>query len=262
MWEEWDDECFVRNFFNWNIFSKYFKDNEFQELEEKIKEKYSNIKLDELHKKDDNENNDNVLLILHSFIKEKKYVDASDFLINIILRWNYYTSLKSEKELNLKAVKNRLKMNVDIYTLPDLYNNFEEYFYSYFPLFLIETQQLINNKKENEDIIEYDVNIINDIKETYNYEFFVNISYDSIIHANIFFGDLVLLKFIPKETAKNDTQKKYTPLFDSSKKKSDVSSNYSCSNQNDKISTDSSSVCTDLEDQKNDDTCGHTNDYF
>ncbi|SOV14688.1 DNA2/NAM7 helicase, putative [Plasmodium gaboni] len=260
MWEEWDDEYFVRNFFDWNIFAKYFKDNEFQELEEKIKQKYSNIKLDELYKKDDKEYNDNVLLILHSFIEEKKYVDASDFLINIILRWNYYTSLRSEKELNLKAVKNRLKMNVDICVLPDLYNNFEEYFYSYFPLFLIETQQLINNKKENEDIIEYDVNIINDIKETYNYEFFVNISYDSIIHANIFFGDLVLLKFIPKGTAKNDSQNMYTPLFNSSKKKSDVSSNSSHSNENDKMSMESSSVSTDLEYQKND-TNGQMNDY-
>ncbi|SOV77088.1 DNA2/NAM7 helicase, putative [Plasmodium sp. gorilla clade G3] len=259
MWEEWDEECLVRNFFDWNIFSKYFKDNEFQELEEKIKEKYINIKLDELHKKDEKENNDNVLLILHSFIEEKKYIDASDFLINIILRWNYYTSLRSEKELNLKEVKNRLKMNVDICTLPDLYNNFEEYFYSYFPLFLIETQQLINNKKENEDIIEYDVNIINDIKETYNFEFFVNISYDSIIHANIFFGDLVLLKFIPKETANNDSQNIYTPLFDSAKKKSDISSNSLHSNENDKMSIDSSSVCTDFEDQRNSHTNAHTN---
>ncbi|SCO72247.1 DNA2/NAM7 helicase, putative [Plasmodium vivax] len=239
MWEEWDDEHFVKIFFDWKIFAKYAKDNEFKELEEGIKKEISNSRSFHLNDEDvEKETNDSILLILHSFIIEKKYTDVSDYLVNIILRWNYYTSLRSEKELDSNGVKNRLKVDVKIYTLPDVYRNFEEYFYSYFPLFLIETQQLINNKKENENIKEYDVTLVNPPKEIYNFEFSMNIAYDSFVYANLFYGDLILLRFIPKRTAKSDAHNIYTPMFSSAK--TDEEEVISSDSEGDKLEADSS----------------------
>ncbi|SCP04091.1 DNA2/NAM7 helicase, putative [Plasmodium ovale] len=235
MWEDWDDEYFVRVFFDWDILTKYAQDNEFKELEENIKKEHSSCTFFDLNEEvncvveatrceKDEECDDNPLLILHSLLEEKKYVDVSQYMVSIILRWNYYTSLRNEKELNICSVRNRLKINLNICTLPDVYKSFEEYFYSYFPLFLIETQQLINNKKENEDVKEYDVLITNDIKEMYNMEFHITIAYDDLIYSNIFYGDLILLRFVPKKTAKRDAQYIYTPSFSTvlSKKKEET----------------------------------------
>ncbi|CRG99655.1 DNA2/NAM7 helicase, putative [Plasmodium relictum] len=256
MWEEWDDEYFTKIFFDWNIFIKYSKDNEFKDLEENVKKELMNSKNFNLNEEDDKDTEDNVLLILRSFIKEKKYIDVSDYLVNIILRWNYYTSLRSEKELDLNSVKNRLKIDLDIRPLPDVYNNFEEYFYTYFPLFLIETQQLINNKKENDDVAEYDVTIVNDMKEMFNFDFCINIAFDNLIYSNIFYGDLVLLRFIPKKTAKTDSNHLCTPVF--SKKNTEILLNSSQNNENDNLSVDSYSSCgnsqksLDIEETEND----------
>ncbi|EUD67465.1 hypothetical protein C922_02171 [Plasmodium inui San Antonio 1] len=246
MWEEWDDEHFVKIFFDWKIFAKYAKDNEFKELEEGIKKEISNSSCFNLNEEDvEKQTNDNILLILNSFIIEKKYTDVSDYLVNIILRWNYYTCLRSEKELDSNGVKNRLKINVDIYPLPDVYRNFEEYFYSYFPLFLIETQQLINNKKENENIKEYDVTLVNTPKEIYNFEFNINIAYDSLVYANLFYGDLILLRFIPKRTAKSDSHNIYTPMFCSVKTNEEEV--ISSDSEKDKLEVASSGSCTHSE---------------
>ncbi|ANQ07798.1 Uncharacterized protein PCOAH_00022470 [Plasmodium coatneyi] len=246
MWEEWDDEHFVKIFFDWKIFAKYAKDNEFKELEEGIEKEISNSTCFSINEEDvEKETNDNILLILQSFIIEKKYTDVSDYLVNIILRWNYYTSLRSEKELDSKGVKNRLKIDVDIYSLPDVYRNFEEYFYSYFPLFLIETQQLINNKKENENIKEYDVTLVNTPKEIYNFEFNINIAYDSLVYSNLFYGDLILLRFIPKRTAKSDSHNIYTPMFCSVKR--DEEEVISTDSESDKLEAASSGSCTNSE---------------
>ncbi|KJP86011.1 hypothetical protein AK88_04342 [Plasmodium fragile] len=248
MWEEWDDEHFVKIFFDWNIFAKYANDNEFKELEEGIKKEISNSRCLDINEEDvENETNDNILLILHSFIVEKKYTDVSDYLVNIILRWNYYTSLRSEKELDSNGVKNRLKIDVDIYTPPDVYKNFEEYFYSYFPLFLIETQQLLNNKKENENIKEYDVTLINTPKEIYNFEFTINLAYDSVVYANLFYGDLILLRFIPKKTVKNDSHNIYTPIFCSVKRNEEEEELMSSDSENDKLDGASSDSYTHSE---------------
>ncbi|SBT34562.1 DNA2/NAM7 helicase, putative [Plasmodium ovale wallikeri] len=235
MWEDWDDEHFVRVFFDWDILTKYAQDNEFKELEENIKKEHSSCTFFDLNEEvngvmeaergeKDEGCDDNPLLILHSLLEEKKYVDVSQYMVSIILRWNYYTSLRNEKELNICSVRNRLKINLNICTLPDVYKSFEEYFYSYFPLFLIETQQLINNKKENEDVKEYDVLITNDMKEMYNMEFHITIAYDDLIYSNIFYGDLILLRFVPKKTANRDAQYIYTPSFSTvlSKKKEET----------------------------------------
>ncbi|CRG94161.1 DNA2/NAM7 helicase, putative [Plasmodium gallinaceum] len=241
MWEEWTDEYFIKIFFDWNIFIKYSKDNEFKDLEENVKNNLMNSKNFNLNDDVDKDTEDHVLLILRSFIKEKKYIDVSEYLVNIILRWNYYTSLRSEKELDLNSIINRLKIDLDIHILPDVYNDFEEYFYAYFPLFLIETQQLINNKKENEDVKEYDVTIVNDIKEMFNFDFYINLAYDNLIYSNIFYGDLVLLRFIPKKTAKMDSNNFYSPVF--SKKNTEILLNSSQNNDNDNLSVDSFPSC-------------------
>ncbi|EAA18355.1 hypothetical protein, partial [Plasmodium yoelii yoelii] len=231
MWEKWDDEYFIKIFFNWDIFMKYFENNEFHELEENIKNEGLNLNKDE----DDNKTSDEVLLILQSYIIEKKntYIDVSDYLIRIILRWNYYTSLRSENNLNMCAVKNRLKIDININTLPSVYKNFEEYFYSYFPLFLIETQQLINNKKENESFKEFNINIIHDLKEIYNYEFHITIPFDELVFSNIFYGDLILLRFVPKKTEKHDLI--FSSTHPSLKKKEDSSSDSQVENDNETV---------------------------
>ncbi|CAD2098040.1 DNA2/NAM7 helicase, putative [Plasmodium vinckei lentum] len=241
MLEKWDDEYFIKVFFNWDIFLKYSEDNEFHELEENIKNE--NIDLN----KDENENktSDDILLILQSYIIEKKntYIDVSDYLVNIILRWNYYTSLRSENNLNICSVKNRLKIDININTLPSVYKNFEEYFYSYFPLFLIETQQLINNKKENESLKEFNINIIHDLKEMYNYEFHISIPFDELVFSNIFYGDLILLRFVPKKTEKHDLV--FTSIHSSLKKKEDNPTDSQVENDIDNLEESSSNETDD-----------------
>ncbi|SCN61835.1 DNA2/NAM7 helicase, putative [Plasmodium chabaudi chabaudi] len=268
MWERWDDEYFIKVFFNWDIFLKYAEDNEFHELEENIKNENIDLNKDE----HENKTSDEVLLILQSYIIEKKntYIDVSDYLVNIILRWNYYTSLRSENNLNICSVKNRLKIDININTLPSVYKSFEEYFYSYFPLFLIETQQLINNKKENESLKEFNINIIHDLKEMYNYEFHISIPFDELVFSNIFYGDLILLRFVPKKTEKHDLV--FTSTHSSLKKKDDnptdtqvendidnleeCSSNETDDEENEILSNKSLERCKSVEDKEETDTIG------
>ncbi|CAD2109390.1 DNA2/NAM7 helicase, putative [Plasmodium vinckei] len=241
MWEKWDDEHFIKVFFNWDIFLKYSEDNEFHELEESIKNENIDLNKDE----HENKTSDDILLILQSYIIEKKntYIDVSDYLVNIILRWNYYTSLRSENNLNICSVKNRLKIDININTLPSVYKNFEEYFYSYFPLFLIETQQLINNKKENESLKEFNINIIHDLKEMYNYEFHISIPFDELVFSNIFYGDLILLRFVPKKTEKHDLV--FTSIHSSLKKKEDNPTDSQVENDIDNLEGSSSNETDD-----------------
>ncbi|KEG03404.1 DNA2/NAM7 helicase, putative [Plasmodium vinckei vinckei] len=247
MWEKWDDEYFIKIFFNWDIFLKYSEDNEFHELEENIKNENMDLNKDE----HENKTSDDILLILQSYIIEKKntYIDVSDYLVNIILRWNYYTSLRSENNLNICSVKNRLKIDININTLPSVYKNFEEYFYSYFPLFLIETQQLINNKKENESLKEFNINIIHDLKEMYNYEFHISIPFDELVFSNIFYGDLILLRFVPKKTEKHDLV--FTSIHSSLKKKEeDNPTDSQVENDIDNLEGSSSNETDDEENEK------------
>ncbi|CAD2098050.1 DNA2/NAM7 helicase, putative [Plasmodium vinckei brucechwatti] len=246
MLEKWDDEHFIKVFFNWDIFLKYSEDNEFHELEENIKNENIDLNKDE----HENKTNDDVLLILQSYIIEKKntYIDVSDYLVNIILRWNYYTSLRSENNLNICSVKNRLKIDININTLPSVYKNFEEYFYSYFPLFLIETQQLINNKKENESLKEFNINIIHDLKEMYNYEFHISIPFDELVFSNIFYGDLILLRFVPKKTEKHDLA--FTSIHSSVKKKEDNPTDTQVENDIDNLEGSSSNATDDEENEE------------